>query len=148
MKKHIAWKIYFWPFSALAIYSNYDSFAYDSIWQIISYLRNLLVCIGLIGAFGYIYNKKIFNNLFWKIFFWIALYDEVIMFCEDFWKHIPLELPNPYSIEYFLEQKYYMFFDGIIIALLFPFYLSIFLYAYRSKTIWINQQNNDLYKTK
>lgn len=80
-------------------------------------------CISLLAFWGLALQKRIFNRLFWRLFFFIDLFLSIlcIVFSRRYWY-----LPLRWIIIFFIPQ----------IVLGIPYYIGMFIYAFRSKQIW------------
>lgn len=58
------WKVYFWLVVILGILTYWLE-GFSRIWEIVDFPINL---IAVFGIFEFVWNKKIFAPLFWKIF--------------------------------------------------------------------------------
>ena len=115
MKK--AWKIYFIFMAILNIFSLFD-FPRQVWMEIIFKISNLIT---LTALYGYCFNRKIWENLFWRFSFFVCALVEIIDCVTTNLFHRPL-----YSIGI-----------NIIAALIVvPIYIAMYLYAFKSNNIW------------
>ena len=82
--------------------------------------------IWCIGLFGYIFQRRIFHRLFWRIWFSLIL---VATACA-FTIFISTMFASVTQIQ-FLPS-------GVMLALSFPMYFALYAYAYRSPNVWQN----------
>ena len=66
------WKIYFWIYGGLTIIGL---FMYLGLipWNLASWIEFTTSVIGVIGVYAFVFNRKIFNSMFWKVFFWLTV---------------------------------------------------------------------------
>ncbi len=73
------WKIYFWlmffsVFRSLLLLFNYsDEINWSGYWLSVSNYYSPLAILGVIGLYGYAFNKQILTKKFWKSVFWLLL---------------------------------------------------------------------------
>lgn len=125
----ILWKIFFLisVFGYLCVVGRFVD------WSSINPIFFILTSVAF---FGVVWNKKIFNRLFWKIVFissvvWrISLFIIFIVFQNSSWGQLR------YS---FLIMCFTVF---IVFAL--PRYVATYLYAFRSDKIWENDKSKKI----
>jgi hypothetical protein len=130
----MGWKIYFWIFLALNLWSYSDELLGNfSTRDIVSIP---LTAIHLIGFFGYAFKKNLFNKDFWKVSFFI------VVAWDMFWivREIILVFLSTIEIIESGISDFGPVFRIILIAFVFfiflPSYIALFLYAFRSKELW------------
>ncbi|MCS0671548.1 hypothetical protein [Cytobacillus firmus] len=75
----MVWKIYFWlmffsAFQSLLFLLNYsDEINWSGYWLSVSNYYSPMAIVGIIGLFGYAFNKQILTKKFWKSIFWLLL---------------------------------------------------------------------------
>lgn len=67
------WKIYFWLDIALVVVSLLSFYGTTRQNNIMHIFLIVTYCIALIGLYSYVFNKKILNITFWKIYLWFYL---------------------------------------------------------------------------
>lgn len=75
-KVNILWRIYFGFLIINGIFV-YLLGGVSTIWEIFD---ALISCIAFIGLFGYLFKKKIFSKLVWKIYFFVHLLWNIFYF--------------------------------------------------------------------
>ncbi len=121
------WRIYSvaLAFLLLPTYVMVMGAAY-SLWD----FMDMVVAVGaLMGFFGYAYNFRIISMNVWKVYFflvvsWDLFYNIIITKVLDLAVHLPE------------EQK--IGWTGVLLSftLIFPEYVALFRYGYRSEPIW------------
>jgi hypothetical protein len=122
------WKSYFWYSIVcwvlfLTVFPSMSGNNNLSIWHSNIWFRSIghiLNLVATLGLFAYAYQKIILTQFCWKTFFYLFLVYEIVEFCTIISK----------------VQVSVLFF-GIWFAvelLVFPLYLSIFLYAFKFRS--------------
>ena len=137
----MGWKIYFWILTLLIIAATGLSMAESlgiilleevdpaerEIWTWWDWIYYLPISgISLVGLFGYAYQKKIGENSFWKIFFvFLIIVDMIDTFHE-------------YNIGTFDTEEMWRpeIVFPLLIAIFLPHYIALYLYSYKSKSLW------------
>ncbi len=119
------WVLYLLIVSIAYIFSLLTTFL-DSLPILLDYIDIPFSIIGLLGLFGYIFKIKIFNATVWKI----ALFAIISWHCFSYIYYPRPEIQNNANV--------YMTIGAVIIivALLLPAYTALYLYGYKSFTIW------------
>jgi len=124
----IGYKVYFWllvpTFGFLYINSTFLNKP-----NVYDYIDLPFSLFGLAGLFGYVYKKTLFNAMIWKIFLifiiaWDTLY--------AFFLYEP-QSTNTLSLGVKIGAA------SILFCLLLPYYVALYLYGYRSDSIWNKQ---------
>jgi len=111
-KLTLLWKIYFWIFSFVIIISIFFiNSGSKHEWIMVS-----LDIVGLIGLFGFAYQKRILSNIFWRGW-WVAAVANEILFIATSGKN-------------FISVT-----SVITLILIFPMYVALFIYAFGCKYI-------------
>jgi hypothetical protein len=120
-----AWVLYLLFVSIAYIFSLLTTFL-DSLPILLDYIDIPFSIVGLLGLFGYIFKIKIFNSTVWKI----ALFAIISWHCFSYIYYPRPEIQNDVNI--------YMTIGSVvvIVALLLPAYTALYLYGYKSFTIW------------
>jgi hypothetical protein len=135
----LSWKIYsfgyallvilgvaysLWPDSAPSgYYKILISFDKSFLWQyIFHFISTLLDVLGLLPLFLFVFQKKWFVALFWKIFFFVKI--------------LGIFAGNSYEANFlgtvFAVNKLTAIASSLIgLALILPYYIAIYLYAFR-----------------
>lgn len=71
------WKIYFWIFAILSILGLFTYLQFIP-WNLGSWFEVITSLLAVLGSFAYIYQKKIFSPMFWKLFFWLVIINWVL----------------------------------------------------------------------
>ncbi len=126
----LAYKIYFWVLtvSALPLYFFIPENELSKINILIDFFASI---ISLIGLFGYVYKKPIFRSVIWKVWFIICIGWQLYYFTLT-------DIPDNSEIP--IVGK--IIFMIIFIAFMFPFYLALYLYGYKSDQLWESAQND------
>lgn len=124
----IGYKVYMWLQLIIVGYFSYDLFFLNTA-KIYDYIDLPFTILGLVGLFGYVYKKTIFNAIIWKwsfliIILWDTLYG---IFLYDY--H-PI---NSLSIGFKIGVTIFIY------VYLLPYYIALYLYGYKSDRIWNNQ---------
>lgn len=123
------WKSYFWVISILmtlhhlAVYDLAGGFS--RIWEVANITVDI---VSMIGLFGFCWEKRIFYQLFWRIFLPVC-----IIWCVIYTNFIPelqeiAEITTPQIFDTFDMVFSHAIFILLIIAL--------FLYAFKRRYIW------------
>jgi hypothetical protein len=131
--KKIGWKIYFVIFSLLLLFAYYDFISkgitiYDSVDIVIS-------LTALTGLFGYTFTKKIHSQTFWRI--WLF----VIVIWDLFYN---LYLTAILGVAQGVAQegdKINITEMLIAFIFIFPEYVALYLYGYKSTELWEHKNN-------
>ena len=107
------WKIYFWVLFILML-TGFANLGLNKIWLIIDLLFSVAAFVGL---FSYAYKRKVLNSISWKIFFPILLIWHFLYFGFIF--------PQIIEPDCTIIQLV------ICILLWMPFYIALYLYAFR-----------------
>jgi hypothetical protein len=130
------WKIYFWYLSAsliiMAIFIPFlptlSSFTFAD-WRGI--VESVIVAI---GAYAYIFRRKIFLSQVWRIVFWCItifwILDFLYLFFGEFLKFLHFFLQNSFTVQVISGGKV-----GVIMSIIFglPGLYAIYKLAYKNK---------------
>lgn len=136
-KIHVLWKVFFFFILFIQLFSWYSSFN-----DLIGEQEDLLASIAdltiypflLLGLYGYVYQKCVFNQRFWQVLFPVSL-------C------IELYLIGVALIEVFQEDAgllgplIIMIVMLILVPVIYFHFLAIYRYAYNDVFPWQQQQN-------
>ena len=113
------WKIYFFIYSILIIIAILFNILEGKM-ELINSIDTVLCIVGFIAFFNFVFTKKkVFNDLFWKAFFFIVItWDIAFSFVI-------------YPIVFDVDNNYYFAAFGLL--LLIPLYYSYYYYAFRIK---------------
>jgi hypothetical protein len=128
------WYFFIFLLGSVAIYI--DIFVNKSA-TAIDYFDLPLSLIGVFGLFGYAFKKQIINAFAWKVYFVIIVFWDIFAF---------LACPRqPLIVEVNLGVQIISLIFVVCFAL--PYYLAIYLYGYKSMTIWNKTHNKALQGT-
>lgn len=124
-------KIYFWILVTFFLIGFWGA---RNLLEISSTTINILNYISgtlfFVGVAGYIWKKKIFNEVFWKIFFPLYIIGSFVL---AYTQHITMSIIVDHDATASLV--------GIIISIVFliPGVVFLYYYAFKSKEIWDNK---------
>lgn len=132
INKSLLWKIYFW-FLLIASMCAVQGFIGN-----LDIIDLLISVIALLGLYAFCWNKKILNQVFWKIFFLATIVWAII-------STYILPLP-PQLVEKITERGmtisqpiiYLSATFGLILTL--PLFLALYSYAFKSEGIWKSEK--------
>jgi hypothetical protein len=114
-------KVYFWIFIILYPVLFIFELSESEPLEITDYLDYVIGIVVLLGVFGYCYQKRIFNNAFWRIYLpLVVVWDSLIMFKEL--KGDP-DLSDPIFI---------LLMAIITLIVVVPGYIGLYLYSYKT----------------
>jgi hypothetical protein len=122
------YKLYLW-FTLIIFGSVFYELYFLNEAGIFEYIDIPFTIFGLIGLFGYVYKKAIFNITIWKWYFFIIIIWDIVYTIFLFDTHITQDLS--------LGVKTGIFIFGF--ALFLPYYVALYLYGYKSDCVWNNQ---------
>ena len=131
IKRSIFWKIYFCFIVYICIWGTNENLN-DENFGIIDIIDILMMLIGAIGLFGYVFSKRIYKQSFWIYFFGIYL-----AFClvYPFLSEIELVPDDPELSA--TENKFIKTFALVFAILLsLPSYIGLLLYGLPSNKLW------------
>lgn len=110
-------KIYFWFFLLIS--------TYNVLWIDMSNFRELMdliiIVIGLLGIYGYVYRKVIFRKSFWKVFFvFDLLYTIGFMFLVSREKYLRIH-----------SNDEFIFSSLVVFIFLFVYFRTLYKYAFK-----------------
>lgn len=127
-----AWKFYFW-LSLVALFVGFalelkmedaESNRTDTLLSISSYIIEV---IALICLYGFAWQLKVGNRLFWAAFFLISVAFFGYTVGYEMWS----------GVEELQEADYFIYFLIVLMFLLLaPQFLANYLYAFRSRHLW------------
>jgi hypothetical protein len=134
LKFQKAWKFYFW-FSLVGFFAGLvlelkmeatESNLTDTLLSIATYVVEV---IALVCLYGFAWQLKVGNKLFWAVFFFVSVGFFGYTVGYEFWS----------GVEELIEAGYFIYFLlGLMFLLLAPQFLANYLYAFRSKHLWAN----------
>ena len=131
IKRSIFWKIYFFFIVYICVWATNEDLN-DENFGIIDFINVLMMFIGAIGFFGYVFSKRIYKQSFWIYFFGIYL-----AFClvHPFLSEIEFMPGDPELSA--TENKFINIFALVFGTLLsLPSYIGLLLYGLPSNKLW------------
>ena len=129
--KKIGWKIYFIIFSLLLLFAYYDLISRGI--TIYDFADIVISLTALTGLFGYTFSKKIHSQSLWRIWlFVIVIWD---LFYNIYLTAILCVAQGVAQGEENINIAE-MF---IALILIFPAYIALYLYGYKSTALWENK---------
>lgn len=129
------WKIYFWINTIIVVLFalSLPSLHVNPVYII----KNIGISLLDVAAlFAYAYRKNILREPYWKVIFWILIFDQLIYYIN---KLTPLRIfPNAYLIKF--NEPFNL--GSLALALLFtiPDFYALFRLAYRHDAVFAPQQ--------
>jgi len=132
----MGWKIYFW-FITLIMFaitgllladslgilsSDGGEPIFDEIWTWVDSLSILIAWIGLVGLFGFAFEKIIGEQVFWQRWF---IFDLIFYVAYTVYEYTP---------EVFTVEELWV--DLAAYSIDVPYYIALYLYGYKSDTLW------------
>lgn len=114
----LIWKIFTFYFAASTLYFDLSP-GLQGPWDI---LDLLVLFIGFVGMFGFSFRRPILRPLFWRIYLPVNVLWNV-------WHPDSTTVPGIPGVPFWVVLSI-----GITAAI--PFYLAIFLYAFRQSELW------------
>lgn len=139
------WKIYFWILT-LVIVAGTGLYMAESLgmmlpdeegpifeepWTWLDWLDTLIMGASLVGLFGFAYKKTVGKQRFWKRWFIFILIFDIAYIINDYRNGI-------FDTEDMWRPE--IVFPLVIICIL-PYYFALYLYGYKSDSLWNPQQN-------
>ena len=132
----MGWKIYFWFITLLLSAATgllmTDSVGillpdeggpiFDESWNWLDWLSIPITWIGIVGFFGFTYKKIIGEQNFWKRWLIFVLIFDISNTVYDYYP------------EGFVTED--MWFDILAYSLFIPYYVALYLYGYKSDSLW------------
>ena len=118
----IFWKIYAILFSLIVLFGLGILIINQRLLPIREYFNIAITLISLIGLMAFAFRKTLFRVLFWKVWFIFYLLSEILFYI---------------FVYHHLYEDKLLFMVSFVFSL--PFYMALFLYAYRSNDIWLSQ---------
>ena len=120
-----AWKAYFWFLSflnlVLAIFLLYDPEGYEASAR--DYVDLVVSTTGLVGLFGYCYQKRIAVRNFWKALFPIMMASDAFQISVENWS-------DPGGLNAIIIGI------GVLLVLVLPLYIAIYRYGFKDENLW------------
>ena len=129
--KKIGWKIYFIIFSLLLLFAYYDLISRGI--TIYDFADIVISLTALTGLFGYTFSKKIHSQSLWRIWLfviviWDLFYNIYLTAILGVAQGVAQGEENINIAEMF-----------IAFILIFPAYIALYLYGYKSTALWENK---------
>lgn len=139
----MGWKIYFWMFTLIMVAATGLSMAESLgiilpdegneriIWMWWEWLYLPVLGISITGLFGFAYKKIIGEKSFWKKFFILLVIIDTLYTVYE------------YNIGLFSTEEMWrpeIVFPSLI-AMFLPYYIALYLYGYKSDSLWNPQPN-------
>jgi len=122
------WKIYAW-FLAIVLAAAYGAIIWEGL-EVRDAIDIPISLIAVIGVFGYAYKRRIVSEDLWRVWFFVIIGWDIFnsLVLEDF-----TEFDEFTAIEISI---------GIIfvLILIIPEYIALFLYGFKSETLWRRQK--------
>lgn len=132
----MGWKIYFWIGTlllgastglliadTLGILTLEDGDSlFEESWTWLDSLSILITWVGIVGFFGFVYKKTIGEQNFWKRWFVFTLIFD-----------ISYEVYTNYT-EGFVAEEVWIYILACAFGI--PFYIALYLYGYKSDSLW------------
>ena len=114
------WKIFIWVYLSISV------FLFTLIEPTIFLVSDVIIwLITLVGLFGYAYEKRIFNNIFWRIWLFVKIsWDVYFNFLDDLITQSKLPVYN--------DIPAYILFACILLTC----YIGIYSYGYKNVEFW------------
>ena len=128
--KLIFWKTYFWFIFIILAFSLIVEPFKQTI-EIIDIINIPIQFAILVCLYGFIWQKKILNQIFWKVFFVSNIIFDIIILPSVSQK-LKIEMGDKFNLGFII-------FSVITLILIsFPSYWANYLYAFKNKDIWRN----------
>ncbi len=120
------WEIYLFYYALNCVVVLYDLFMDQTETTTLAVVEILLLIFGAYGLYGFIYQKRLINRLFWQIF------------CVPFTVFLSYSFFNVVTSDY--DEYFSAFVVAVLISLLLivPFTYAMLKYSYFSDRIWSN----------
>ena len=118
------WKIYAWFMLILicgVVFTDETFYQFNAIYT----TRKIISLFLVAGTIAYVYKKKIFSYIFWRIELIIAVLDEGWSFLEFISKFDSLK-----------AAIFPVFGLFLVYALMFPCFYALYLYSFKDKEFW------------
>jgi len=129
MKLRNLWKIYFFISLITLLVSPFYYVLEPSTFKIKDAIDYIVWSIGLLGLFGFAYQRRIINVLFWKVWFFILVVWDTSFTINSFFEE-PVKFDG---LSIFIAAM-------IFIVLILPQYFAIYLFGFKSAQIWNRNQ--------
>ena len=131
--KHITWKVLFVIYTWYVISEIYLFISFmnkvpniDQQPIFIDYLNEIFILVFLVGFYGYVASKKIFNVNLWKSILVIKVFLETITFIDGV-------VDNGWGFFDISNTPWWAYIFPFIIL---PSYIALFLYSFKSRELW------------
>jgi hypothetical protein len=129
------YKWYFFLFFALLVAAYIDIFVNNEA-TTFDYFDFPITLLGVFGLFGYTFKKQILSITTWKIYSVVIVVWDIIGLFIYPQQHLIVESSLLVKIIGFM----------FMIGLMMPYYIAIYLYGYKSKSIWNTKTHNQSLK--
>ena len=129
MNLRYLWKVYFFISLIILLVSPFYYVIEPNTFTIKDAIDYVVWSIGLLGLFGFAYQRRIINVLFWKVWFFILVVWDISFTINSFIEE-PVEFD---SLSIFIAVM-------IFIVLILPQYFAIYLFGYKSAHIWVQNK--------
>ena len=129
MKLRNLWKIYFFISLITLLVSPFYYVLEPSTFKIKDAIDYIVWSIGLLGLFGFAYQRRTINVLFWKVWFFILVVWDTSFTINSFFEE-PVKFDG---LSIFIAAM-------IFIVLILPQYFAIYLFGFKSAQIWNRNQ--------
>ena len=111
----IGWIIYFF------LYNNPDPY------QPLQISQNVVNIIGVVGIWCFAFRLKFMESIVWQLLFIVDLLFFILRSCFSYTTHNH----NPLAVIF------------LLLILVLPYYIGLFLYAFKSPEIWSNDEDSE-----
>ena len=122
------WKIYFWIIALQLLGVPIGAYYFSSI-SIMDIANWVFVALGVVGLYGFVYQKALLTEKFWKLFLPAFVIWDILF--------LVIWLPNQVTQEPVDSYEIKTLFIFLIVL---PQYIGIYRYAFNRLELW---QNND-----
>ena len=123
VRKRITWLGFAGALTLLYCWGVYRAILTNKPITIIGFFQTVITAIGLIAIWGLALRKRIFNQKFWRIFFFIDLFFYFLIW----------QTSKTPDLEIKILVSWFIF---ITVVIYIPYYIALFIYAFRSVNIW------------
>jgi hypothetical protein len=128
----MGWRIYLILIIIIVLWDSVALYTDSLLITVNDYLNIVASLVSITGLFGYAFKKRIFRQDFWVYWFLVLVFWDLIY---------NLSLSYIINTPEYLDGLHNLYFFWVTILLpiiiRIPLYISIFLYGYRSKLIWL-----------
>jgi hypothetical protein len=131
--KALLWKIYFWIVAVLLIPSFVIAIVVGNKFSVLLAVDISLGLIAIAGMYGYVYQKRILKQKFWKRYFpfmivWELLYGIVY--------NTFINYPGSINLRYIAGMAF-------AYLLVVPMFFSLYRYSYCLKVFWSKRKDSE-----